>query len=52
MAPEEEPDSVELLSADPEPWAEWESRMVIWSFAIAITGIAILGWLINSYILP
>jgi len=41
----------EELFTNPEPWEAWESKLVVWSIAIAIIGLAILGLLINWLIL-
>ncbi|MDH5179342.1 MAG: hypothetical protein OEY07_06720 [Gammaproteobacteria bacterium] len=49
---ESETDSAGILSDDPEEWADWETRLVKWSAGCAIIAISILGWLINSYLLP
>jgi len=51
MATEEELHSAEALLGEPEPWEAWETRLVSWSIGIAIVGLIILGWLINTYIL-
>jgi cytochrome b561 len=42
---------VEELFTNPEPWEQWESKLVVWSITIAIIGLAILGVLINWLIL-
>ena len=35
----------------PEPWEKWESKLVIYSILIGITGLIVLGILINLLIL-
>ena len=48
---EEEAKSAEALLGEAEPWESWETQLVGWSIGIAIVGLIILGWLINTYIL-
>lgn len=43
--------SAEELLGSPEPWEPWETQLVGISIGIAIVGIVILGWLINTFIL-
>ena len=47
---EEETKSAEALLAEPEPWEPWETQLIGWSIGIAILGLIILGWLINTFI--
>ncbi len=35
-----------------EPWAGWETRLCLWSIAIGIAGLIVLGLLINLFVLP
>nr|VFJ94448.1 MAG: hypothetical protein BECKLFY1418B_GA0070995_105815 [Candidatus Kentron sp. LFY] len=48
---EQETKSAETLLGEPEPWESWETQLVGWSIGIAIIGLIILGWLINTFIL-
>ena len=48
-APEIHPD--ELYSSQPEAWAEWETRLILYSLAIGIGGLVVLGALINLFLL-
>ena len=43
------PDS--LYSSEAEPWADWESRLVLYSIAIGLAGLVVLGTLINIFLL-
>ncbi len=52
MATEDEARSAEELLGEAEPWEPWETQLVTWSIGIAIVGIIVLGWLINTFILP
>ena len=49
QAPELHPD--ELYASKAEPWADWESRLVLYSIGIGIAGLIILGTLINIFLL-
>ena len=49
---EEEAKSAEALLGEPEPWESWETQLVAWSIGIALVGLVILGWLINTFIFP
>ncbi len=49
---EQETESAEALLGEPEPWESWETKLVAWSIGLAIVGVVILGWLIDTYILP
>lgn len=51
MPSEEEERSTEALLGEPEPWEAWETKLVLWCIGIAIVGLILLGWLINTYIL-
>ncbi len=44
--------SAEELLGEAEPWESWETALVGYSLAIGLTGVVVLGWLINKYILP
>lgn len=51
MTHDEEKHSTEAFLDEPEPWESWETHLVGWSLAIAIIGLFLLGWFINSFIL-
>lgn len=53
MSTEEEllEESAEELLGEAEPWEPWETHLVKWSLGIALVGLVILGWLINTFIL-
>ena len=44
-------ESAQELLSNPEPWENWESKLVIYSILIAIIGLIILGILINLLVL-
>ena len=48
---EQEVSSAEALLGAPEPWESWETKLVVYSIAIAILGLLVLGWLVNTFIL-
>ena len=43
--------SAEELLGDPEPWEAWETKLVTYSIGIAVVGLVILGFLVNTFIL-
>lgn len=43
--------SAEELLGEAEPWESWETKLVTYSIGIAIVGLIVLGYLINTYIL-
>lgn len=43
--------SAEALLGEAEPWESWETKLVVYSMAIAVVGLVILGWLVNTFIL-
>ena len=47
-----ENESAEALLGEAEPWEAWETKFVLGCIGIAITGLVVLGFLINTYILP
>lgn len=51
MQEERDQASTETLLGDPEPWQPWETQLVLWSIAVGIGGLLILGWLVNRFIL-
>lgn len=48
-APDLHPDS--LYASEAEPWADWETRLVLYSIAIGLAGLVVLGTLINIFLL-
>jgi len=42
---------IEELFTNPEPWEPWESKLVFGSIIVAIFSLAILGILINMFLL-
>ncbi len=48
-APDLHPDS--LYASEAEPWADWETRLVLYSIAIGLAGLVVLGALINIFLL-
>lgn len=46
--PDEHP---EELLGEPEPWQTWETKLCLYSIGIGLLGLAILGVLINLFIL-
>ena len=49
-APGEVP-SPELSMDAPEPWADWETRLCLWSLGLGFAGLVVLGVLVNVFIL-
>jgi len=47
----DELESAQELLSDPEPWENWESKLVVYSIIVAIIGLIVLGILINWLIL-
>ena len=43
--------SAEALLGEPEPWEAWETQLVLYSIGIALVGLVLLGWLVNTFIL-
>jgi hypothetical protein len=48
----EEHRSAEVLLGEAEPWEPWETKLIVWSIGIGIGGLIVLGFLINTFILP
>lgn len=42
----------EELLGHPEDWETWETKLVGYSIIIGITGLVVLGWLVDKFILP
>jgi len=42
---------LEQLFTHPEPWEAWENKLVVWSIVAAILALAVLGVIINVFIL-
>jgi hypothetical protein len=47
----EEFEAVEVPIGAAEPWESWETKLCLWSLAIGIVGLVILGALVNAFIL-
>ncbi len=45
-------ESEDSLFSDPEPWEAWETALVMWCIGAGVVGLVILGWLVNTFILP
>ena len=43
--------SAEELLGQAEPWEPWETKLVTYSIGIALVGLVILGFLVNTLIL-
>jgi hypothetical protein len=43
--------SAEELLGEAEPWEPWETKLVMGSIGLALVGLVILGFLINTFIL-
>lgn len=41
----------ETVLGEPDPWEPWETKLVLWSLAIGITGLVVLGVLVNILLL-
>ena len=48
LEPEESQDG---LSGAPEDWEPWETQLVWWSIGLGLSGLMILGWLVDRFIL-
>jgi hypothetical protein len=44
--------SSESILGEPEPWESWETQLCLWSIGIGITGLVILGVLVDLFLLP
>ena len=44
--------SNQSVLGEPEPWENWETQLCLWSIGIGITGLVILGVLVDLYLLP
>lgn len=44
-------DMDETVLGEPEPWAPWETRLVLWSLALGVAGLVLLGLLVNAFLL-
>jgi len=49
---DKEIDSEASLFSEPEPWEPWETALVVWCIGIGIVGLILLGWLVNTLLLP
>ena len=55
MAQEESHETVsreDALIGPPEPWESWETKLVVGSIVLGVAGLAVLGWLVDRFILP
>jgi hypothetical protein len=43
--------SAEELRGEPEPWEPWETKLVLYSIGLALAGLVILGFVVNTFIL-
>ncbi len=48
---QEQKDFSEEAPQEPEPWEEWETKLVKWSLIIGVGALIVLGSLINIFIL-
>ncbi|MFW6415341.1 MAG: hypothetical protein ACOCZ2_03400 [Thermodesulfobacteriota bacterium] len=48
---QEQKDFNEEVAPEPEPWEEWEGRMVKYSLLIGVAALIVLGSLVNIFIL-
>ncbi len=46
-----EDEALSALTTKAEPWENWESQLVLYSIALALVGLIVLGALINWLIL-
>jgi hypothetical protein len=44
--------SDEAFTGAAEAWEPWETKLVLWSLALGVTGLVLLGWLVDHFILP
>jgi hypothetical protein len=49
---DEQQKSAQALLGEAEPWEPWETQLVGWSIGIGLAGLVVLGFLINTFILP
>ena len=42
----------DTFSGAAETWERWESVLVLSSIALGLVGLAVLGWLVDRFILP
>ena len=45
-----EQEEIDLFD-NPEPWMPIETKLVVWSFVIALIALVVFGFVINKYIL-
>ena len=50
--PQQAPSGDDALSGAPEPWERWETSLVLGSIAVGLTGLVLLGWLVDRFLLP
>ena len=51
MSEEQKNVSQEMSSMEAEPWEEWEGKLVKYSLIIGVAALAVLGTLVNVFIL-
>lgn len=44
-------EDTEAALGEAEPWEPWETKLVVWSLAIGLVSLAVLGVIINMTIL-
>lgn len=49
--PPQAPPADDALSGAPEPWERWETTLVVGCLAVGFTGLVVLGWLVDRFIL-
>ncbi len=47
----ETPSAADVPIDTAEPWEEWETKLCLWSIAIGVAGLVILGGVVNAFIL-
>ena len=41
----------DAVAGDPEAWGIWETSLLLGSIAVGVTGLAVLGWAVERFIL-
>ena len=39
------------IASDPEAWGMWETGLLLGSIAVGVTGLAVVGWAVERFIL-
>jgi hypothetical protein len=42
----------ETVAADSEAWGIWETGLLLGSIAVGATGLVVIGWAVEQFILP